>query len=162
MGDNFREREMFFMAYPTTNQMAPPQQRLFELEQQRQQQIPNLWPQTAPLGLKGRPVNGVVDVVNSLIDADGTTYYYPDVVNDRIYTKQMNQDGSSTVKAYVLDPNFMNSISGYVTTNDFSAFATNVNSELQQIKQFIEQTSKQLQALKPEQSQTQNLADIKW
>lgn len=36
------------------------------------------------------------------IDFDGSIFYFPNLANDKIYTKQINLDGTSTVKVYDL------------------------------------------------------------
>ena len=52
--------------------------------------------------LKGRPVSSIEEVKASSVDFDGTVFYFPDVANKRIYTKQINLDGTATVLMYEL------------------------------------------------------------
>ena len=52
--------------------------------------------------LKGRPVTSIEEVKASSVDFDGTVFYFPDVANKRIYTKQINLDGTATVLMYEL------------------------------------------------------------
>lgn len=62
-------------------------------------------------GLKGRPVASFDEAKASMIDFDGSIFYFPDAANKRIYTKQINIDGTSTLNIYALveQPNdFMN------------------------------------------------------
>ena len=47
----------------------------------------------API-LKGRPVTSFDEVRASSIDFDGSVFYFPDVTNHKIYTKQINADGT--------------------------------------------------------------------
>ena len=56
-------------------------------------------PQT---GLKGRPVSSLEEVRASSIDFDGSVFYFPDMANRRIYTKQINIDGTATLNVYEL------------------------------------------------------------
>ena len=56
-------------------------------------------PQT---GLKGRPVSSLEEVRATSIDFDGSVFYFPDVANKRIYTKQINIDGTATLNMYEL------------------------------------------------------------
>ena len=56
-------------------------------------------PQT---GLKGRPVSSLEEVRASSIDFDGSVFYFPDMANKRIYTKQINIDGTATLNVYEL------------------------------------------------------------
>ncbi len=55
-----------------------------------------------PAGLKGRPVSSIDEVKASTIDFDGSIFYFPDLANRRIYTKQINMDGTATVNVYEL------------------------------------------------------------
>ena len=61
-------------------------------------------PQARPnqFGLKGRPVSSIEEVKATSIDFDGTVFYFPDLANQRIYTKQINMDGTSTLQLYEL------------------------------------------------------------
>ena len=40
--------------------------------------------------LKGRPVSSIEEVRAASIDFDGSVFYFPDIANKRIYTKQIN------------------------------------------------------------------------
>ena len=51
-------------------------------------------------GLKGRPVSSIDEARASVIDFDGTVFYFPDLANQRIYTKQINVDGTATLCMY--------------------------------------------------------------
>ncbi len=52
--------------------------------------------------LKGRPVSSIEEVRASTIDFDGSIFFFPDLANKRIYTKQINMDGTSTLLMYEL------------------------------------------------------------
>lgn len=54
------------------------------------------------IGLKGRPVSSLDEVRAASVDFDGSIFYFPNLANDKIYTKQINLDGTSTVKVYDL------------------------------------------------------------
>lgn len=69
-----------------------PQQPRF----QPQPQIPNNF------GLKGRPVSSFDEVRAAGIDFDGSIFYFPDIANKRIYTKQINIDGTAIFNIYEL------------------------------------------------------------
>ena len=58
----------------------------------------------APLqnGLKGRLVSSLEEARATSIDFDGTIFYFPDLANKRIYTKQINIDGTATMNMYEL------------------------------------------------------------
>lgn len=52
--------------------------------------------------LKGRPVTSIEEVRAAPIDFDGSIFYFPDMTNNRIYTKQINMDGTVSFKLYEL------------------------------------------------------------
>ena len=56
----------------------------------------------AQTGLKGRPVSSLEEVRATSIDFDGSIFYFPDLANKRIYTKQINIDGTATLSMYEL------------------------------------------------------------
>ena len=49
-----------------------------------------------------RPVSSIEEVRASAIDFDGSVFYFPDAANKKIYTKQINLDGTSVLNMYVL------------------------------------------------------------
>jgi hypothetical protein len=53
-------------------------------------------------GLKGRPVSSLDEVRATAVDFDGSIFYFPNLANDKIYTKQINLDGTSSVRVYEL------------------------------------------------------------
>ena len=55
---------------------------------------------TQPAGLKGRPVSSIDEAKATPIDFDGSIFYFPDLANQRIYTKQINMDGTATLTMY--------------------------------------------------------------
>lgn len=70
-----------------------------------QQQNYSYYPQQQPrvsMNLKGRPVSSLEEARASSIDFDGSIFYFPDLANRRIYTKQINLDGTSTLNMYEL------------------------------------------------------------
>lgn len=70
--------------YPNSNMNRPPQQRMM--------------PQNS--GLRGRPVSSFDEVRSTIIDFDGSVFYFPDNANKKIYTKQINVDGSPIFRVY--------------------------------------------------------------
>ena len=55
-----------------------------------------------PMGLKGRLVSSFEEARASSIDFDGSVFYFPDLANRRIYTKQINIDGTASLYVYEL------------------------------------------------------------
>ena len=52
--------------------------------------------------IKGRPVVSVDEARASQIDLDGSLYVFPDIGNKKIYTKQINMDGTATFNVFEL------------------------------------------------------------
>ena len=75
---------------------------------------------TAPIrpinaySLKGHPVSSFEEAKASSIDFDGTIFFFPDVANKKIYTKQIAMDGTAVLNMYELKP-----IPVEPTPNDF-------------------------------------------
>ena len=75
-------------------------------------------------GLKGRPVSSIEEARASTLDFDGSIFYFPDLANKRIYTKQINMDGTSTLNMYELKDvpvEQVNAPVNYVTREEFEA-----------------------------------------
>lgn len=86
-------------------------------------QSPYLRPQQPQqLGLKGRPVSSIDEVRASGIDFDGSIFYFPDIANKRIYTKQINVDGTAILNMYELKemPTPVVDSNLYVTRQEFN------------------------------------------
>jgi len=71
--------------------------------------------------LKCRPVSSKDEARAYQIDLDGSLWVFTDVGNGKIYTKQVNNDGTATFKTYVFteDENPYNS-NEYVTKEEFN------------------------------------------
>ena len=88
------------------NPYMQPQQRLQQLEaqypqfQQTYPQYQQVYPQQGQI-LKGRPVTSIDEAKASIIDLDGSLFVFPDVTNKKIYTKQINLDGTASLITYV-------------------------------------------------------------
>ena len=71
-------------------------------------QVPAIPQQQTPIAqtvspfLKGRLVSSIEEARAQTIDFDGSVFYFPDLANHRIYTKQINLDGTSTLNMYEL------------------------------------------------------------
>lgn len=72
------------------------------VQQQPMYQNPYLRPAPQQTGLKGRLVASLEEARASSIDFDGSIFYFPDLANCRIYTKQINMDGTATLNVYEL------------------------------------------------------------
>ena len=69
--------------------------------------------------LKGRPVSSLEEARGTAIDFDGSIFYFPDLANNRIYTKQINLDGTASLCMYELTPIEPQSTTDYVTRKEF-------------------------------------------
>lgn len=81
-------------------------------------------------GLKGRPVASIEEARGSIIDFDGSIFYFPDLANKRIYTKQINMDGTALLNVYELKEIPIEAEPKYVTREEFDAV-------LAQLQQFL-------------------------
>lgn len=96
------------------------------------------WPQAATTSTQVRPVSSIEEVRACPIDFDGSVFYFADVANRRIYTKQINLDGTVTINLYEqkeLTQTDQMPNSSYVTKQEFE---TAIN----QLKGMYEQLSK--------------------
>ena len=79
------------------------------------------------LQIKGRPVTSIEEVRAMTIDFDGSVFYFPDLANKRIYTKQINYDGTSTINIYELLQVANKSETQYVTRDEFNGLISQLH-----------------------------------
>lgn len=105
---------MYNQAYPGMmpytqmpyNPMMNAQQRLAQMEQQypqfaQQQQTPMQQPMAQqPAFVKCRAVTSFDEAKAAMIDLDGSLHVFTDIGNGKIYTKQINLDGTATLNVY--------------------------------------------------------------
>lgn len=92
-----------------------------------------------------RPVTSLEEVKACPIEFDGSIFYFTDVANKRIYTKQIGMDGSAIINLYEqkeIQPVAVSANNNYVTKEEFE----------QTIRQLIEKYEKILKADSPEQT----------
>ena len=77
------------------------------------------WTQQTPQLPQVRPVSSIEEVRACPIDFDGSVFYFADVANKRIYTKQINLDGTATINVYELKTDQGANSSQYVTKQEF-------------------------------------------
>ena len=90
-------------------------------------------PQARPsLTLKGRPVSSLDEARAGTIDFDGTVFYFPDLANKRIYTKQINLDGTASLLMYELKeiPAEAPTTTGFITREEFEATISQIKETL--------------------------------
>lgn len=81
-------------------------------------------------GLKGRPVSSIDEARASSIDFDGTVFYFPDLANRCIYTKQINLDGTATLLMYELKEIPVTEPPNFVTREEFENTITQLKNLL--------------------------------
>lgn len=99
----------------------------------RPQVSPELYqsPQYLPIPqLKGRPVSSFEEARAAQIDFDGSTFFFPDIANKKIYTKQINLDGSLLLNTYSLVEEPIVTSSDYVTKEEFEAIVAKIQALL--------------------------------
>ena len=107
-------------------------------QQQTQQPVYQqpIYRQAQPInGLKGRPVASLDEVRATSIDFDGSVFYFPDLANKRIYTKQINIDGTASLYVYELREmpvekeasSFVPSVEKFVTREEFERVLEQLN-----------------------------------
>lgn len=95
-----------------------------------------------PQGLKGRPVSSLEEVRATGIDFDGSVFYFPDLANRRIYTKQINLDGTASLNMYELkatppptaQPEATPSEASFVSKEEFEKTVTILVNEINKLK----------------------------
>ena len=99
--------------YPNYNNYYPQQTQV--TQQQPMYQMPVYRQGPPQTGLKGRLVTSLEEARATSIDFDGSVFYFPDLANKRIYTKQINIDGTASLYVYELrEMPVVNEISGFV------------------------------------------------
>lgn len=68
--------------------------------------------------LKCRPVSSIEEVRAAQIDLDGSLFVFPDIANQKIYTKQINPDGTAALNTYVLTIDIPKAEPQYVTREE--------------------------------------------
>ena len=86
-----------------------------------------------------RPVSSLEEVRASVIDFDGSVFYFPDTANKKIYTKQINLDGTSLLNMYVLQeipvaPQPEQLAAAYVSKDEFKQTVSLLLEEINKMK----------------------------
>ena len=113
--------------YQNYNYYPQSQQPQQVVQQQPLYQIPTYRQAPPQVGLKGRLVSSLEEARATSIDFDGSVFYFPDIANKRIYTKQINMDGTATLCMYELRElpiekevsSFVPSVDKFVTREEF-------------------------------------------
>ena len=100
----------------------------------------------API-LKGRPVSSIEEAKAAAIDFDGSVFYFPDLANKRIYTKQINLDGTATMSMYELKempvPQMMSSEAAFITREEFEEALAQIRASIPAVSEVPKQNKLQ-------------------
>lgn len=92
-------------------------------------------PIAQPIGLKGRPVSSIEEARATAVDFDGSIFFFPDLANKKIYTKQIQMDGSALLNMYELKEIPVETVNinstNYVTREEFEATLSQLRSLLE-------------------------------
>lgn len=115
------------------------------MPQQRMQYV-----EQSQIGIKGRPVSSIEEVKATSIDFDGSVFFFPDLANKKIYTKQINLDGTSTLNIYELKNTPTETVinpSQFVTREEFETVLAQLKEKI--APQVNKQPTAQQQESKP-------------
>lgn len=92
-----------------------------------------------------RPVASLDEVRAMNIDFDGSVFYFPDYANRKIYTKQINMDGTASINMYELKeiPSAQPANVDFVTRDEFNATLSSIKEVFAQIMQAQNSTNNQ-------------------
>ena len=89
--------------------------------------------QSQQTALKGRPVSSLEEVRATGIDFDGSVFYFPDIANKRIYTKQIGMDGTAILNMYEQKPLPQEAPAGtYITREELDRALRELKEEMRQ------------------------------
>ena len=107
------------------------------------------------IALKGRLVSSLEEARATSIDFDGSIFYFPDLANRRIYTKQINLDGTATLNMYELrevptinEQAVVTSMNNYITRDEFDQVVAQLKAMLvpeQQQVSHVEQPKEKIE-----------------
>lgn len=84
--------------------------------------------------IKGRPVVSIDEARASQIDLDGSLHVFPDIGNKKIYTKQINLDGTATFNTFEMVSEISSNTSqnnNYVTRSELDEIIAELKISLQ-------------------------------
>lgn len=109
--------------------------------------------QSSPATLKGRPVSSLDEVRASAIDFDGSIFYFPDMANKCIYTKQINIDGTAILNKYELKEiptetsTVIPQLNNFITRDEFEAAINQLRVSMMPASQTVEPQHPQKQEI---------------
>lgn len=105
------------------------------------------------MGIKGRPVSSIEEARATSIDFDGSVFYFPDLANRRIYTKQINIDGTASLNVYELRNEPVVNSPQYVTREEFETTLAQLKQAMINKQEPIAPESQSAVATQPQQTE---------
>ena len=114
MYPNNQNQQLYRQSYSNSNNYVTPYpQQAYEAQQYMPINTGNF--------LKGRPVVSIEEARAASIDMDGSLHIFTDIGNKKIYTKQINLDGTATLNVYSLDNNVQQQSNlNFITREEFN------------------------------------------
>ncbi len=119
-----------------------PQQQQMGYSGYRAPQYPQ-WNQAQSTPQQVRPVSSIEEVKACPIDFDGSVFYFTDVANKRIYTKQINLDGTVSINLYEQKTDQTANTTSYVTRQEFEETINQLYNHLKPKEEVIQQPTAQ-------------------
>ena len=139
---NYMEQQ--YPQFAPTPQIQPNSQQ-YPAFNPRLQGIPQNTPQYQPQTgyIKGRAVTSLDEAKASMIDFDGSLHVFTDIANGKIYTKQINLDGTASLKVYTLEQEkptekTVEEVSNsFICRDEFESFRKQINTRMDSISKFV-------------------------
>lgn len=151
---------------PMNNPMLSQQQRLLQLEQQQNMMNNNImsssYQQPQGIYLKGRAVTGIEEVRGTIIDQDGSLFIFPDIGHNKIYTKQINIDGTATINSFALEKTPVQTEQKYVEVEQMNKIINDFNQQIQILQQKVEELSSAETSNKKVEEKSADKTKISW
>lgn len=143
---------MYQQPYPTwgysPNLVQAQQQRLAEMEQHypqfsQQNTMAQPMPTLNQNFIKCRAVTSIDEAKASIIDLDGSINVFTDIGNKKIYTKQINLDGTASLKTYILQEEPRTEATSttettYVSVEELEAVCDRFNRQIKDLREDLE------------------------
>ena len=139
---NYMEQQ--YPQFAPTPQIQPNSQQ-YPAFNPRLQGIPQNTPQYQPQTgyIKGRAVTSLDEAKASMIDFDGSLHVFTDIANGKIYTKQINLDGTASLKVYTLEQEkptektVEEGSNSFICRDEFESFRKQINTRMDSISKFV-------------------------
>ena len=106
-------------------------------QQQSNYKMPQQWAPQPQMQIPQyiRPVSSIEEARVCPIDFDGSIFYFPDMANKRIYTKQINMDGTVNLNVYEQKEFPIVSNANFITREEFESAIETLKKSLTAPKQ---------------------------